>query len=521
MSPLPGRVVRALRRRGGARLVAAAARAGGRAPDGLRMERLGSSYGGYWLPAALPDASWLCLSGGVGEDTTFDDEILRRWGATVVAADPTERAAAHCAARADVGGTFTFVPAGLWSEDTTIEFFPPSDPSHVSYSAVNLQDTTASVSFPVLSVPSALAAAGADPDPARLDLLKVDIEGSEHTVVADALERGYRPAVICLEIDQPCPLRTALATVRRVRDAGYVLAKADGWTHTWVRRDVRPGGPIQRVADLEDRSPQARARAAARAGVIEAARVADAVRPGPDPTTPRVQHVFWHHVFDDERAGFEAQLDALAEAFDVVGYDAAVDATLTGPIDRPMASISFDDGLASCRTAGDLLARRGISACFFVLTDLVGEADERVRAQVCRERLAMPDTEFLGWDDLEALVAQGHLIGSHGRSHQRFATLSPDELDDELGTSRDVLLARLGTVDHLAWPYGHLDDAPADIVARARAAGYRSAAANVRGCHLTPIGADGPVLRDHALANWPPRQLRWFLDRNLRRAAAP
>ena len=34
-------------------------------------------------------------------------------------------------------------------------------------------------------------------------------------------------------------------------------------------------------------------------------------------------------------------------------------------------------------------------------------ADERVRAQVCRERLAMPDTEFLGWDDLEALVAQG------------------------------------------------------------------------------------------------------------------
>lgn len=517
MSGLPSRAVRAVRRRLGARIVAGVARAGGPAPDGLQIERLGSSYGGYWVPTALPDASWLCLSGGVGEDTTFDDELLRRFGCTIVACDPTERSAAHVAARVEVGGSFRFVPVGLWSSDTTIEFFPPADPTEVSYSAVNLQHTSNATSFPVRSIPSVLEAAGTDPAPERLDLLKVDIEGSEHRVVADALARGYRPAVICLEFDQPCPVRRAITTIRTVQRAGYRLAKADGWTQTWVRRDVRPTGPVEAVADL----PGPRVRTAVRSATIDAARLVEKVRPGPAADLPRVQHVFWHHVFADEQAGFGAQLDSLGQDFDLIGYDASVDLLERGPIDRPVFATSFDDGLASCRTAGRILAERGVSACFFVLTDLVGERDPSVVDRFCRERLAMPYTELMGWDDLEALVAEGHVIGSHGRSHLRMSTLSSAEVDDELGRSHEVLVQRLGTADHFAWPYGHLDDAPADIVDRSRAAGFRSAAANVRGCHVRPLDAGEPIRRDHALANWPARQLGWFLDRNRRQVASP
>jgi peptidoglycan/xylan/chitin deacetylase (PgdA/CDA1 family) len=182
--------------------------------------------------------------------------------------------------------------------------------------------------------------------------------------------------------------------------------------------------------------------------------------------------------------------------------------------------VSFDDGLRSCRTAATMLADRGISACFFVLGDLVGEQDPRTIARICRTRLAMPPTDFLDWDDLEAMIDQGHLIGSHGMSHRRMSTMSSDEVDDELGRSHDLLAGRLGRADHFAWPYGHLADAPADIVERARRAGFRSAAANERGCHVRPISAGGPILRDHALATWPARQLTWFLDRNLRRVAA-
>ncbi len=498
--------------------MAAVARSAGAAPKGLKVERLGSPYGGYWVPTALLAEDWLCVSGGVGEDTTFDDELLARSGCTIVAADPTDRAAAHVAARADdERGTFAFVPVGLWSEDTIVEFYPPKDPAHVSYSAVNLQDTDEAVRFPALSLPSLLAEAGQDGSPERLDLLKLDIEGSEHRVVADALERGFRPTVICLEIDQPCPLRTAIATVRTIQGAGYRLAKADGWTHTWVRSTARAGGPTTSVRQVVDRTP----RTVARAATIEAARLVEAVRPGPDADTPRVQHVFWHHVYDDERTGFGAQLDLLAERFDVVGYDESIDRLIDGPIDRALAAVSFDDGLASCVRAGDQLAERGISACFFVLGDLVGETDPEVLGRFCRNRLAMPYTEMLTWDQIERLVDQGHRIGSHGMSHRRMSSLSSDEVDDELGRSHDLLVEHVGHADHFAWPYGHLADAPADIVARARAAGFRSAAANERGCHLTTLGADDPVQRDHALANWPARQLAWFLDRNLRRIPTP
>lgn len=518
MSATASRLLRALKRRGQARLVAAVARSAGAAPKGLRVERLGSSYGGYWVPTALLAEDWLCVSGGVGEDTTFDDELLARAGCTIVAADPTDRAAAHVAARPDdPQGTFAFVPVGLWSEDTIVEFYPPKDPAHVSYSAVNLQDTDEAVRFPALSLPSLLEEAGQDPSPERLDLLKLDIEGSEHRVVADALERGFRPTVICLEIDQPCPLRTALATVRTIQRAGYRLAKADGWTHTWVRRTALPGGPTTSVRQVVDRTP----RTVARAATIEAARLVDTVRPGPDEGTARIQHVFWHHVYDDERAGFGAQLDLLAQRYDLISYDESIDRLAEGPIDRPFAAISFDDGLASCVQAGAQLAERGLSGCFFVLGDLVGETDPDVLGRFCRNRLAMPYTEMLTWAQIEALVDQGHQIGSHGMSHRRLSTLSSDEVDDELGRSHDLLVERIGTADHFAWPYGHLADAPADIVSRAKAAGFRSAAANERGCHTRPLVGNEPVRRDHALANWPARQLAWFLDRNLRRIPTP
>ena len=77
----------------------------------------------------------------------------------------------------------------------------------------------------------------------RIDLLKLDIEGAEHEVVRSMLERGIRPTVVCMEIDQPVKPLAFWRTVRRVRRAGYALVAVDSWNLTFLSRTLVEAGP--------------------------------------------------------------------------------------------------------------------------------------------------------------------------------------------------------------------------------------------------------------------------------------
>ena len=207
----------------------------------LGLRKIGSDYGGWIVPTALVAADWVCYCGGVGEDITFDLGLIEAFGCEVHAFDPTPRAIAHAAERGADEPRFRFHPVGLWSEDTTLRFFAPRDPTHVSHSVVNLQRTSDYFEAPCRAVPGLMAELGHD----RIDLLKLDVEGAEHRVVESVLGAGIRPAVLCLEIDQPVRPRALWRTVRRIRGAGYDLVAVDHWNLTFVQRDL-----VERAADV-------------------------------------------------------------------------------------------------------------------------------------------------------------------------------------------------------------------------------------------------------------------------------
>jgi FkbM family methyltransferase len=200
----------------------------------LGLEKIGSGYGGWIVPAAHITADWVCYCGGVGEDITFDLGMIGRFGCEVHAFDPTPRAIAFVAPTVELEPRFVFHPVGLWSEDTVLRFFEPRNPAHVSHSVVNLQRTERYFEAPCRSIPSMMAELGHE----RIDLLKIDIEGAEHRVVASMLEAGIRPAVVCIEIDQPVRPRALVSTVRRIRGAGYTLVAVDSWNLTFLRNDA-------------------------------------------------------------------------------------------------------------------------------------------------------------------------------------------------------------------------------------------------------------------------------------------
>lgn len=210
------------------------------------LERLGSAECGWIVPRGAPGSGALCYCFGAGEDITFDVALRLQRGCIVHTFDPTPRAVRHHqglpeAARSAV----SFHSLGIWVEDKTMTFFPPSDGRHVSHSIVNLQGTTGGFKAECLTPASIMARLGHTAPP---ELVKMDIEGAEMVVLPVLMDSMTLPAILLVEFDELSPL-WKLATWGRVRrmgamllKRGYQLASVKETNYTFIlceRRSVR------------------------------------------------------------------------------------------------------------------------------------------------------------------------------------------------------------------------------------------------------------------------------------------
>lgn len=202
------------------------------------LVRLGSRYGGWWVPTSVLTPGAVAYCAGAGEDVTFDLELLDR-GLRVTTFDPTPRSVEYVDSLKIENERFHFVPVGWWSEDAEVDLYAPGDPAHVSYSALDLQGTGESITVPVQRVATLARELG----DGALDLIKMDIEGAEMVVIPDLLSSGPLPRVLCVEFDKVRPLREVISLIRRVKRAGFVPARSEGRNVTFVRdlRSYEPG----------------------------------------------------------------------------------------------------------------------------------------------------------------------------------------------------------------------------------------------------------------------------------------
>jgi FkbM family methyltransferase len=179
---------------------------------------LGSSYGGYAVPTGLVGSDWVCYCAGLGEDVSFELELIRESGCTVYAFDPTPLSIAHCARVAKDEPKFRFYPLALWREDSKQRFYAPKNPNHVSHSLANLQETDHFIEVECRSVSSLMEELGHD----RIDLLKLDVEGAEYSVLEDVLGSGLRPRVLCIDFHRVAGFDELCTAVDDVRAHGYM-----------------------------------------------------------------------------------------------------------------------------------------------------------------------------------------------------------------------------------------------------------------------------------------------------------
>lgn len=128
--------------------------------------------------------------------------------------------------------------------------------------------------------------------------------------------------------------------------------------------------------------------------------------------------------------------------------------------------LTFDDGFASNRiVAEQILKPLDIKALFFVIADFV-DIEDPTEARLFISSHIYPGSQpddlpshwvNMHWDDLTALIEDGHSIGSHTRTHARLSRLSDHDLHNEIIGSAEKISTRLGVVvEHFAYTFGDI-----------------------------------------------------------------
>lgn len=209
------------------------------------LDRLGDAYGGWVVPRTLLNRESVVYCVGCGENISFDLALITTFGCKVYALDPTPRAVEYVQRVAGDEPRYVFESLGLWDETTTLRFYAPQDPTHVSHSLVNLQRTDTFIDVPVTRLRNVMARHGHT----RLSLLKLDIEGAEYKVLDSVLTDDISVDVLCVEYDEfhhpiDGDYRTRIRrSIRQLQARGFVIVDACAGNYTLVHSRATPVRP--------------------------------------------------------------------------------------------------------------------------------------------------------------------------------------------------------------------------------------------------------------------------------------
>lgn len=226
------------------------------------METLGTNYGGWSISInAKLDKNSIVYSGGVGEDMSFDLKLEDKYKCKVFLIDPTQRAIKHYEEVKEFYNTkinnfsgniqsdylyniidlnpdfnnYTYINKGLYKEKNRLKFYKQTNSNYVSQSLVSNMFGKEYDEVHVDSIKNIMKEYNHN----KIDLLKLDIEGSEIDVLNQMLNDQIYPRYLCIEFDlllkNKDPNNLTQKLVKRLQENNYKILENKNLNITFER----------------------------------------------------------------------------------------------------------------------------------------------------------------------------------------------------------------------------------------------------------------------------------------------
>ncbi|HXH99843.1 MAG TPA: FkbM family methyltransferase [Sphingobacteriaceae bacterium] len=156
----------------------------------------GNDYGGFFVYPDILNEHSIVYSFGIGEDISFDKDIIAKHGCAVFGFDPTPKSIAWIENNS-IPSQFSFFPYGIDDVTGIKTFFLPKNKNHVSGSVVEV-DTISKLDAIDVCMKS-FADIIKDLGHNEIDVLKMDIEGSEYKILPTILNSNVVVKQILIE----------------------------------------------------------------------------------------------------------------------------------------------------------------------------------------------------------------------------------------------------------------------------------------------------------------------------------
>jgi FkbM family methyltransferase len=162
-------------------------------------EWYGNEYGGFYVSNEKLNKDAVIYSFGVGEDISFDEALINKFGCKVFAFDPTPKSIKWVESRQNPV-KFIFSPYGIDEQSGIVEFLLPKNDNYVSGSVVSQINVDETKKIKVNM--KCLSDIVKELDHKHIDVLKIDIEGSEYKVLTSILAAPVEIQQILIEIHE-------------------------------------------------------------------------------------------------------------------------------------------------------------------------------------------------------------------------------------------------------------------------------------------------------------------------------
>lgn len=157
----------------------------------------GNSYGGFYVCQDFIGSNSIIYSFGIGEDISFDMELIKNHNSSVFAFDPTPKSINWVNQHEQLPANFSFFEYGLADRSGTVNFFLPKNSEHVSGSYVMQDHVDESKMIPVSM--KSFSDIAEKLGHKHVNVLKIDIEGAEYNVLDSILNASVETDQILIE----------------------------------------------------------------------------------------------------------------------------------------------------------------------------------------------------------------------------------------------------------------------------------------------------------------------------------